>query len=362
MMKAGVFVRIGTTIRVFLFISSTLLKRRFLVISAFLFCASMPALAAFTIDYKRAERFIGQDIQVLFLNGTAEQQKSVMFAANKWTEWANINFVYHALSDSPPIVQSHIRVKIDPQLRHASGYSQIGIGNLSSSTEPTMVLVDTKFNLVAHEFGHAIGLQHEHQHPDRREHDYTKACSDMSWWTCYYNVKRKFTKDQNFQGTPPDKYSVMIYSEFVGFGDYAATDDRIKNRAVLDAQLSLFDKWAAAMIYPGKIRTSEKIGQVALSGQKFDAINVLSQEETSQLYQPDLSFEKQQILSINKYIESSGSDHQLVDIDFSCIQPGFFRLMLLKTKLAVSDCGGLESFNQQILKYFQSYLKPWGLN
>ncbi len=107
----------------------------------------------------------GSTINVKFLSGSKALQEKVKKLAKVWESHANVKFNF--VTSGP----SNIRVKLGTGEGH---YSYIGtVSNLIPGSEQTMAL-DTQDlgqsdaawqRTVQHEFGHAIGLLHEHSSP-----------------------------------------------------------------------------------------------------------------------------------------------------------------------------------------------------
>lgn len=93
-----------------------------------------------------------------------EVQRAVMETARQWMCYANIHF---KLTQSLP--KAHIRIQMLPSGSDVNR-AYIGTDALLAS-EPTMTLSewpgDEHFvRNVLHEFGHVLGMEHEHLHPD----------------------------------------------------------------------------------------------------------------------------------------------------------------------------------------------------
>jgi len=182
-----------------------------------------PALAqpAFSLDTGFNPRFEavfffrkawpnGTTLRVRFLEGTSEQQQLAMQQARWWSESANLRFVVSDSSDS------EIRVAFDPG---DGAWSYIGTDCRSIPTDqPTMNLGFQDGGTSGHEFGHAVGLGHEHQNPAGGiQWNEAEVIRDLSQppnsWTVdqiRHNVIEKYSRDQTL-GTNFDPDSIMLY-------------------------------------------------------------------------------------------------------------------------------------------------------
>ena len=152
----------------------------------------------------------GSTLRVRFMGGTAAQKAKVREQAAWWTAHANLSFDFN---DAP---DAEIRIAFDPD---DGAWSYIGTDNRSIPTnQPTMNLGFMDGGTTAHEFGHAIGLGHEHQNPaggiQWNEPVVMQSLSGPpnNWDpdTIRHNVLSKYAVSQ-IRGTQFDPKSIMLY-------------------------------------------------------------------------------------------------------------------------------------------------------
>lgn len=186
----------------------------------------------------------GSTIKVCFFKGYPELLANIARVAVEWSQHANIHFDFGSL-DAPRLCPSRelykygIRIDFEPK----AFYSLIGRESetLVPGNRESMVLGNYGFagvdpanpdfrHRVLHEFGHALGLLHEHQRPDLH-------CDDEIDWNEAYkhygqvgwpkeqverNIKQisLYSREGTLVDaanrpvslTGPDKTSVMMYS------------------------------------------------------------------------------------------------------------------------------------------------------
>ncbi|KAK7915260.1 hypothetical protein PG985_012963 [Apiospora marii] len=159
-------------------------------------------------------------VRVRFLNGSKEEQKLV-----KSVVWEHVNTLpipvrFAFIPNGNHRARSVIRIQF---VSPGTSWSQLGLGPDSWDTAPTMALnlhcyrdAARKRRSILHEFGHALGLHHQHQHPDCRlqwnakELKLRYGCDD-SQVRDYYFAKRPCPVSM-----PYDPDSVMHYAVEVG--------------------------------------------------------------------------------------------------------------------------------------------------
>ncbi len=157
----------------------------------------------------------GKLLRLYFIDGTEEEKKYILDVASEWSKYANIRFErvneWHAGS-------SDIRISMDPRL---GSWSYIGRDCESIVwADPTMNLGWLDRDTILHEFGHALGLLHEHQNPVDAGFQFHKenVSRDLSgppnnWdqerinWNMFYLHSVDLVR-----GTKLDLDSIMLYA------------------------------------------------------------------------------------------------------------------------------------------------------
>jgi len=167
------------------------------------------------VSFKRSYWDIGETVKIKFLNGDKYFQDLVKKYANEWTKYANLKFVWVASNEDADI-------KIAFKWNGDDGsWSKVGkwcikvpqdqpsmnFGSLEKSRYDD--IDSSRARVILHEFGHAIGLAHEHQHP----------LNNFRWDLdfAYYYYKEVYGYDKEIVDADfIDKYSVteVDYGEF----------------------------------------------------------------------------------------------------------------------------------------------------
>jgi hypothetical protein len=153
----------------------------------------------------------GSTIRVRFLGGTSQQRAMVTSIAAEWTQHANLKFEF---GDDP---RAEIRVSFDAD---DGAWSYVGTDNLSIPLHAaTLNLGWQDQAVILHEFGHMIGLAHEHQNPDggivwNEDVVTSDLAGPPNYWdeaTIRHNVLDRYRADQ-IMGTKFDPDSIMLYA------------------------------------------------------------------------------------------------------------------------------------------------------
>ncbi|MGY0195246.1 M12 family metallopeptidase [Leptothrix sp. BB-4] len=152
----------------------------------------------------------GSTLHVRFIGGTPAERANAQTQAGWWQAVANLSFVF---DDAP---QADIRIAFNPD---DGAWSYIGTDARGIPfDQPTMNLGFEDGGTAAHEFGHAIGLAHEHQNPAGGI-QWNEAVvirelggppNNWSEATTRHNVLERYRADQ-INGTQFDPDSIMLY-------------------------------------------------------------------------------------------------------------------------------------------------------
>jgi hypothetical protein len=201
----------------------------------------------------------GRTLRVRFLDGDPVVHRKIEAYAHQWSQHANIKFEF----GSDPNAEIRISCRQD-----GTSWSYLGTDALNvDKDKPTMnygwltpTSPDEEYSrVVLHEFGHALGCIHEHQHPEagipwNREAVYRYYMGPPNNWTKEQvdnNLFRLLDRDST-QFSQFDTQSIMLYAipKELTIGGFEVGWNR---------QLSVTDKQFIGRTYPAQGGSSKVV-------------------------------------------------------------------------------------------------------
>lgn len=210
----------------------------------------------------------GSTLSITFIGGSKSDHKLVMKHAVEWTEHANINFEFVDQSNAD------IRISFDS---NDGAWSYVGTDNQSIPVHAaTMNLGWVDKAVILHEFGHMLGLGHEHSNSDGgivwdEQTVINSLAGPPNFWSpeqTRHNVLRKYAADQ-VHGTNFDPDSVMLY-EFPGNWTKNLPEGTKGNDDLSVTDISFI---AGSKMYPGRNSNGLTQGVAATQLPIFEPIN-----------------------------------------------------------------------------------------
>ena len=173
----------------------------------------------------------GEPIRVCFFEGSVQLRKRIATVANRWAEVSETSLKLDFGDPAAPRLCSsrefnHIRVGF----RYKGYWSMVGRESVELVPQNEQSMNFARFNinppgdarferLVLHEFGHALGLYHEHQNEIARcdqEYNWTVVESELqgdpNFWTPEQVTHNMRPKPGQGEPGPFDVKSIMIYA------------------------------------------------------------------------------------------------------------------------------------------------------
>lgn len=195
------------------------------------------------------------NIKIGFIGGTEAQRKYVAQVAAKWLKYMSLTFEYVEKLDD-----TDVRIAFDPD---AGSWSFIGrqsqwIEKDRATMNLGWISADGADNagdrgVILHEFGHMLGMAHEHQNPNinglvtwKRDAVIKSLSGPPNNWsedTIEYNVLSRYEHSNSLYTSAFDPESIMLYSFPAEWNEQGVTLNG-------NQSLSRQDKLAIAEMYP----------------------------------------------------------------------------------------------------------------
>ncbi len=158
----------------------------------------------------------GMTLRVHFLEGDPAVQEKVAAIAGEWRQYANLTFVFGAGPEAEiriafkPNLGSWSYMGTDCSLPQLAGRPTMNLGWLT----PTTSVAEYR-RVVLHEFGHALGLVHEHLQPNADipwdEQKVIAYYKRTNGWDENYIRSNVLAKARADAFTALDPHSIMLY-------------------------------------------------------------------------------------------------------------------------------------------------------
>jgi hypothetical protein len=241
--------------------NSKQIEKRQMSVKEVHFCSAMPDLLGKDRRISRKNRAVfledtkwlaGETIKIAFIGGTPEQWDHVQKTASIWLRYANLVFEWRV-----PVQESDVRISfvsgggswsfMGRQARSiGKEHATMNFGWLSDKPDPS------ETGTILHEFGHCLGLAHEHFSPHstltwKRDVVIESLSGPPNSWSVdkiEANVFSKYEKtDASVAASAFDPKSIMLYSFPASW-----TEEGIATEA--NSSLSREDKVMMTVMYP----------------------------------------------------------------------------------------------------------------
>jgi len=167
----------------------------------------------------KSSKWSQDELTVCFLNGTNKQKEKVRKHAVEWEKYCGIKFIW--LDTVDPNANIRVSFRCGGHWSYIGRYNKnVAAGKATMNIELGSFEYDDEWRrVVLHEFGHALGLEHEHRHPNRgfefKEEEVYRLYQQTQGWSreqIYEQVISKANpKPGEWEGTEWDDTSIMCY-------------------------------------------------------------------------------------------------------------------------------------------------------
>jgi hypothetical protein len=205
--------------------------------------------ASASVRLKKSKWKVGAEIPVYFMNGDAGARAKVEHFAREWERYGNFSFKFYPEKFTGN--QMAIVVAFEKQEGKVAGNASVGRGTNLTGAPSLSLAHNAGPGTILHEFGHALGLFDEIQHPDLGKLWIPEKA--VPHLVQFYGLPEEVAKDWIHPApwdkwrarAPYDRYSIMMYK----FPNYVFRDNQPSGRA---NYLSRGDVDAIRALYPGK--------------------------------------------------------------------------------------------------------------
>jgi len=201
----------------------------------------------------------GSTLNILFLDGKAEHHQLVRKIAPKWITDTSLSFRFYSNDQSVPN-QTHIRISFTLQNGSQLGDHKDYLSKTATMNLHGLTLKDqtseAKIRLILHEFGHALGLEHEYRsrYWPYENQPIKKLISD-----CYpqmeligYNKQEAVTRCEQINsklGRTQAKFTAFDANSIMNYPMNFKLEDGTRVKISASNKLSILDKYAIQQWY-----------------------------------------------------------------------------------------------------------------
>lgn len=217
----------------------------------------------------------GANLKVKIISGSEAIKSKVKTLATQWETYANVKFEFVNSG------YAHIRVLLNDRDGHwsyiGSDCDEIPQSHHTMNLDTTDLTTSVNWSrVVLHEFGHALGLLHEHESPIsgilwNKQKMYEEYAKTQGWSKEEIDEQLFSTYDESFtNGTSYDRNSIMHYpiSTWQTLNGYSVP---------WNTNLSTADKSLIAALYPKKGQRTNEVTRVYISN--FNKIDIESNDQ-----------------------------------------------------------------------------------